>query len=259
MEEAGYNIYNIKETFVYGNRISRICSFVLIFFLVLVSFVFNSSVIFAIPVGPSVVSVHNETATPQGATKINTSGGSITTVVLNATTQNLRWKAYVGNVSGKLTLDDSSGFTVFDWSLMTVEGEVYATRSSSTPSWADIGCATWDNITNEEIALNHTSNPNDNISATFDKKQHSSFYVGSVSIGSNTCYSLHTNVNGSNQSIYFEEVLLHDKENMIYATILENDVFGYNNQTYDFQMIVPEVGLDSWSSSTAYYFYVELS
>jgi hypothetical protein len=52
---------------------------------------------------------------------------------------------------------------------------------------------------------------------------------------------------------------------VIYAALIENDVSGYNgndpvdNTTYDFQMLVPEVGTDTWTSSTAYYFYVELT
>ena len=81
----------------------------------------------------------------------------------------------------------------------------------------------------------------------------------------------------------FEEVLLYDGgyqgsnvsngginqtnntnfKNIVYASIIEEDAHGYrgnaDNQTYDFQMLLPEVGLSSWTSSTPYYFYVELS
>jgi len=221
--------------------------------------IINTPNIVAVPSGPTVTTVRNETATPASAALINTSGGSITTMVLNATTQNLRWKAYVGNVTGTLTLDDANSYSIFDWSITTLVGEVYATRGSSTISWVNIDCATPANITNEEIAINHTSNPNDNISTTFNTQDHRSFYVGSVEITENDCYSVHTYVNNSEQSSNFEEILLHDKTSMVYATIIENNAMGYRpNETYDFQMIVPEVGLESWTSSTAYYFYVEL-
>ena len=129
----------------------------------IIHLVVNTTKVFAVPSGPNVTAIRNETAAPQSAALINTSGGSITTMVLNATTQNLRWKAYVGNVTGTLTLDDAAGYSIFDWSITTaLTGEVYATRSSSTPNWANIGCATPTNITNEEKAINHTSNPNDN-------------------------------------------------------------------------------------------------
>ena len=213
----------------------------------------------AIPVGPNWTYVKNETAATVSAAKINTTGGSITTMVLNATTQNLRWKAYVGNVTGSLTLDDAAGFTIYDWTLSEIVGEVYATRTPNSINWARVNCSTSQNITTEEVAINHTNNPNDNISTTFNEQKHDAFFVGTVSIAANGCSSLHTYKNNTNQSADFEEMLLHDGVNMIYATILENNTMGYTpNQTYDFQMIVPEVALESWASSTAYYFYVEL-
>jgi hypothetical protein len=62
----------------------------------------------------------------------------------------------------------------------------------------------------------------------------------------------------------FEEIALYDGAteagggNIIYASILEEDVAGYDGATYDFQMIVPENGLSTFSSRTAYYLYVEL-
>lgn len=216
--------------------------------------------VLSLPTAPSVITIRNETDSPTAGAIINTSGGSITTMVLNATTQNLRWKAYVGNVTGTLTLDDANDYTIFDWSLTSVLGEVYATRASSSVSWPDVNCSTPFNTTNEEIALNHTSNPNDNISTTFSEQTHNSFYIGSREIKENSCYSLHTYVNDSSQSSDFEEILLHDKTNMVYATIIENNALGYNpNETFDFQMILPENGMEGWTSSTAYYFYVELT
>lgn len=212
----------------------------------------------AVPVGPTVVFNSSETSTPASAAMINTTGGSITTVVLNATSQNLRWKAYVGNVSGRLTLDDAGQSTIFDWTLAAVVGEVYATRSSDTISWAYVNCSNQSAIAGEEVALNHENNPDDNISATFSTQIHDDFYVGSRLINQNTCYSLHPYINDSSQSDYFEEILLDDGTNIVYASILEQDMFGFDNRTYDFQMIVPEDGSPGFSGSTGYYFYVEL-
>lgn len=217
----------------------------------------------ATPIGPTVTYNSSETATPASAAIINTSGGSITTMVLNATTQNLRWKAYVGNVSGKLTLDDANNFTIFDWPLGAVAGEIYATRSPDTVSWGNINCSNSTHIRNEELALNHT-NSNDNISSTFSIKSHNPFYIGNSLIAQNSCFSIHTYVNDTSQSSNFEEVLLYDGTNstngdIVYTTVLEQDKPGFDRASYDFQMIVPENGLATWSSSTAYYFYVELT
>lgn len=245
-------------------RIKKHGKYIVTPLLILIILIFIPHYAYAAPAGPDVISIRNETASSASATLINTTGGSITTMVLNITTQNLKWKAFVGNVTGSLALEDSAGYSIFDWTLNSVVGEVYATRSADTVSWVDVSCGNMTHITNEETALNHTSNPDDNISATFNAKNHDSFYVGVTEITENSCYSIYTNVNNKSQSNVFEEIILYDGTNptngdIIYATKLEQDALGYDNNPYDFQMILPEVGLSSWKSSTAYYFYVELT
>ncbi len=195
---------------------------------------------------------------------VTNNGGSITTMELNMTAQNLKWKAFVGNVSGKLTLADSYNYSVYDWTLSTVLGEVYATRSSTAVSWGSINCSNETHMYNEEVALSHTSNPDDNITATFNVKNHEEVYIGSIKINTDQCYSIHTNVNNESQDSDFEEIILYDgtdhsNGDIVYATILEQDLAGYNNNQFDFQMIVPENGAPTWTSSTPYYFYVELT
>lgn len=217
----------------------------------------------AAPSGPTITFIANETKSSAGAAIINTSGGTITTVMLNATTQNQRWKAYVGNVSGKLTLDDGNDNTIFDWSLTNVVGEIYATRSSASINWTGINCSNSTHIENEERSMNHT-NMDDNITATFDELNSRQFFIGTEEILEDTCSAVHTYVNSTSQSVKFEEVILYDGAtpeygNIVYATPLEQDAFGFDRSTYDFQMILPENGLPSWRGSTAYYFYVELT
>lgn len=222
--------------------------------------------VFAAPVNPSITIISNSTMnSPTSGTIINTSGGSITTVTLDVTAQNLKWKAYVGNVSGNLVLQDSGGYNVYDWgNTLSVTGEVYATRSSGTINWSGINCSNTTHIYNEEVALNHTTNPNDNISNTFNVQNHTQFMIGTIQIPTNDCYSIHTFVNNQTQNDSFEEIILYDGTNatngaIVYATNLESGIAGFNNDIYNFQMIVPDVALDTWTSSTAYYFYVEIT
>lgn len=222
-----------------------------------------SEVTSATPAGVTIIPIRNETSTPRAASFVNTTGGTIATVNLNGTTQNVRWKAFVGNVSGALTLDDAYGSTVYDWTVSAPSGEVYATRSSATLNWSGISCANSTHLSGEDFSMNHT-NRDDNITKTFSVKLHNPFYVGLVQIAQNACYSIHTYVNDTTQSTEFEEMALYDGTNLtdgsvVFSTILEPDKYGYNNQTYDFQMILPERGIDGWSSATAYYFYMELS
>jgi hypothetical protein len=217
----------------------------------------------ATPAGVTIIPIRNETGTPRPASFINTTGGTIATVNLNGSTQDVRWKAFVGNVSGTLTLDDAAGSTVYDWAATAPSGEIYATRGSGILNWSGISCANSTHLSREDFSMNHTSK-DDNISRTFSTKVHNPFYVGLTQIAQNACYSIHTYVNDSAQSARFEEMVLYDgttltNGNVVYSTILETDKSGYNNQTYDFQMILPERGLDGWQSSTPYYFYLELS
>jgi hypothetical protein len=222
--------------------------------------------VFALPSGPSIVNmIKNETKSGAG-TMVNgsggtgsTAGGYIFVMNMSASTQNVRWKAYVGNVTGKLVLEDASSSVIYDWSLSTITGEIYATRASSTPTWSSVVCANRSHIGSEEEVMQHT-NQNDNITTTFWKQaDHPAFSVGTSDISANTCNTTNTYVNNASDSAEFDEMILYDGTNTIYTTILESDQTGYSGQPYDFQILIPENGSSAWDSSTAYYFYVELS
>ena len=210
----------------------------------------------AIPTGPVIISNSTDSGPSNAGTLVSIPGGTITTYLLNATQQNLRWKAFVGNVTGRYLLQDSYNYSIYDWSLTITSGEVYATRASSV-SWGNVNCSTTAQISAEETALNQNSANPDTISKTFSSNTHAAFAVGTVSIPANTCKSTATNVNGQPQSTYFQEVLLHDQASaFIYTALLSVGQTGYNNQKFDFQMIVPEDEITP--GNTQYYLYVEL-
>ena len=187
-------------------------------------------------------------------------GGSITTMVLNAVQQNTKWKAYIGNITGALTLDDSLGNTIFDWTLTASEitGEVYASRASAI-TWASIGCVTTGIISSEQTALGFTANSVDNLTNTFNETTHQAMITAGITIPANTCRSTATYVNSTRQaqgSAYFQQLLLTDTSNMVYATFINQDLIGYDNSTsVDFQMILAD---DPTVASTTYYFYAEI-
>ena len=275
---------------------AKLNSLLLIIFLVVaLGFILSVN---AAPIGPTITTISNETKPAAAATKVNgsfegnTSGGHIFTINMDSQQQNARWKGYVGNVTGTLVLDDASSNTLFSWSLSTVTGEVYATRASGNINWTGINCTwiadgrdnkTWDMINysvsnrtpehNENEALSHT-NKDDNITATFatTSTNHSSITIGSVVIGEDECFTLQTyqkdnaQVFADSDNANFTQVILYDGAynrsdgNVVYETKIENSITGFDStETYDFQMIVPEDGSVGFSSSTAYYFYVELS
>ncbi len=213
------------------------------------------------PEGPSSLNItSNTTKSAVGSATVNISGGYIASMNLSATIQDIRWKAFVGHVTGMFSLQDSTGSTLYDWSFNSITGRVYTTRNSSTISWTNVNCSNITRINQENINMNHT-NPNDNLNMTFNTTAgatHNTFYVGSNIIAANSCPTLNTYVNNVTQDNYFEEMALYDGTNMVYATIINENQAGYNGVAYDFQMIVPENGAASFQGATAYYLYVEI-
>ncbi len=212
------------------------------------------------PEGVKIVSNSSYTKNITPATSLATEGGSFTTLILNGTFQNPRWKAFVGNISGSLTLDDSSNKTIYDWEFAIITGEVYASRSNSI-AWSNIGCVDDTVLSSEEAAINFNTTKVDSINNTFNKTVHAGFMVAGTQISSSSCRAIATYVSdsaqASSESADFQEILLDDDSVVVYTTLLENDAVGYDGtSTYDFQMIVPD---DETSGvDTTYYFYAEL-
>ena len=260
----------------------------------ILSFVVMTVTAQAAPIGPTITILGNQTKATTASTKVNTTingtispGGYIFTTSVNSVQQDTRWKGYVGNVTGTLVLDDANDNRLFSWTLSTsLAGEVYATRASGNVNWTGINC-TWiadarvnssDGLSSnrtpetlENAALSHT-NKDDNITATFNKANHTSITTGSRVIGKNECFSVQPYQKGAAQvfadsnNANFTQVILYDgafntsSGNVVYETKIESDLTGYrSDSTYDFQMIVPESGAVGFTSSTAYYFYVELT
>lgn len=187
--------------------------------------------------------------------------GTLTTLIFDVIQQDQYWKAYVGNISGRLTLDNPSGFTIYEWALAGVNksGEVYVSRASNI-DFESIFCANDLNISGAHVFFNMTDSQADNINKTFNYTSHSGFYVGSTQFSANACKSTATYVNDAAQTMNgnqkFQEILLMDGANhLVYTTIIGSSV-GYDNSTYDFQIIVPDSGIRV--TPTTYYFYTEL-
>ena len=214
----------------------------------------------AVPDTAEITSSVNTTKSTGAGGIFNISGGYLSKINLTATIQNPHWKAFLGWVQGKFTLDDSSGSTIYDWNLTMIRGQVYSTRNSSIANWGAIVCANVTTLTSEDVALEHSS-PDDNITATFGNGvagTHPAFSVGNVPIADDSCPAINTYRNNVTQSEYFFEMALYDGASIIYATRINRNTIGYDGNTYDFQMIVPENGNETWTGATAYYIYVEL-
>ena len=218
---------------------------------------------FALPEGPSITYVSN-TSKVSGAATLQTGDvkGTITTIILDSESQNQRWKAYVGNVTGKLTLQDVEGYAIYDWTLeANFAGTVFASRNG-TVDWSNIACANSTIIESEETTMVHINAADDSITNTFNATDHQWFFINGQNMSG--CPYTPMYINGTPQaqdlSAQFQQVLVMDTNNsvLIYATRIENDQIGYNpNFTFDFQMIIAESG-NPLVTTTPYYFYLEI-
>jgi hypothetical protein len=213
----------------------------------------------AVPQGAGITVISSENGSVRPADLHAAQGGSFTTLLLNATSQTSKWKAYAGNVTGKITLANTNNMTIYDWVISDVQGEVYVSRNASV-SFSGLACANDANITAEQnfIGINATSD--DSINRTFYQKIHSSFVIGgSGTIANSSCYAIATYINDTAQVISenarFQEVLLSDGGNLVYTTLLENKRQGFDTSAYDFQIIVPDTPDET---VVTYFFYAEL-
>src|SRR3989339_232010 len=126
-----------------------------------------ATLVTALPSGPVISYLSNTTIASVAANSSMDAKGTITTLELNATQQDYKWKAYVGNVTGNLVLDNANAKSIYDWTLGTITGEVYATRSSSTVNWANVSCVNQSVLDAEETALDIVATAVDSINSTF--------------------------------------------------------------------------------------------
>ena len=226
--------------------------------LLLIVLTLTITLVNADPAGVNIVS--NETEIVDAADPDNRTdpGGSITTLVLNALQQTNRWKAYIGNVTGTLTLADGSGDSIFSWALddSSITGEVYSSRSDNI-LWSQIRCADNTIVTSEETFLGMDSSDIYSITETFNETLHPELTVGSTVITEDTCASTSTYVNDAPQSqasADFPLTLLDDETNLVFVNPLNPQTAGFDGSLFDFQMIVP----NNPSDSTTYFFYAEI-
>jgi hypothetical protein len=253
----------MKQTTVFAKK-ELLAHAVIAFTLIITFGTILLSVMAIQPDGGTITYISNTTknATPPGGR--TDEKGKIHTIDVDTTQQDGNWKAYVGNVTGRLVLADGSNYKIYEWVFSgSPLGEIYVSRND-TVSWANVRCANVSNKETEDIALNHTSTSSDSINQTFFNQTHKSFWIGDIKeISTSSCYAIRPFVNDTAQSVStgskFQEVLLHDNTNMVYAAILEQDIQGYRNDgvtPYDFQLILPDKTV---TGTSTYYFYIEIS
>jgi len=209
--------------------------------------------------------------------------GNVTEIMLSGFTPTQSWQGYFGNVTGVIQLTDAESHVMYNWSLASPQGEVYASTNSSGIIWNWIQCFNFTalgtladdkpqagatslygtNMTLIETMYNITWDDVDGVNETFTLlgSGHDQFYTANRQFEYGEC--LNTRIfdnSGGGVDNHFEEVLLYEPEStsIIFATILEEDVGGFDTATHDFEMLVLENGHGTDVSPTTYYFYVEI-
>lgn len=244
----------------------------LIIILLLTILIMNSYSAFseALPEGPTNITVLNTSRrTPAAAKTLEAIAGNVTQLNIVGTTVTQTWQGYYGNITGTITLDDSMNNTIYNWQLSNPEGEIYASESAIDFSAGNIECYNYSKtggsyltLSSYETNLGLVSDDVDGINETFTPgTTYDSFYAGTNLIDGECPETQLFNSSGSQDPNQFQEVLLYDNtaNKVVYAAILEETgILGFNNRLWDFEMIVAENGHAGDSTTTTYYFYVEL-
>jgi hypothetical protein len=185
----------------------------------------------------TITGITNRTASYPNGTKINFSRGMIHVIRITHAQPTLKWIGYIGNVTGTFALKDESSNKLFDWTMGTITGEVYATKETSCatntatniqcggiPSWANMICANQSMINDESGLFNHSNAEGDTYKYTFLTTPFvlRSFYAGDKLVndtlvagpaGTN-CFGINLNTNNSHTTAgtnsKWQEVVLTD-------------------------------------------------
>ncbi len=235
------------------------------------------------PNGGSTTVVRTETAAADNAGNHSAYAGNVTELIIAgfATTQS--WQGYFGNVTGAIELADTSGDVLYNWTLVSPQGEVYSS-TNSTITWTNIQCFNFTatgntsgnngsaggtnlagtNLTILESRFNIATDDVDGVNETFSLKgafNHSEFFTANLNFTVGECPNTAI-FDSSRKSTAgnFEEVLLYEPatSSVVFAALLENNLGGYDTQSYDFETLVLEDGHNTDVSTTAYYFFVEI-
>lgn len=243
-------------------RISLLCFSI---FVALALLYYFSSVMAVTPSGANYTNAITSTAPADEPQSIQAQAGNVTRLNIFGYTTTQSWQGYYGNVSGTLQLADSNDKVLYNWSLASPEGEVYASiNGSGEISWGDIACFNMNNHQALEALYNISTDDVDGVNETFKTgNSHDLFYTAGTYFATGTCASTQIfDSSGHGNDNHFEEVLLTDASSstqVIFASLLEEEnIAGFDGEYYDFEMLVLENGHGTDTAATPYYFYVEL-
>lgn len=239
--------------------------------------------VFAIePAGPEINVIGSSTTTSDVATGIPAIAGNVTELSISGFSTTQSWQGYFGNVTGTMILSDSDNNAMYNWSLASPQGEIYASTNNSL-AWDYIQCFNFDadgtyadDTSNAGGTSQHGTNLSilegmfeiadddvDGVNETFTLfgTGHNTFYTNNIEFSEGECRSTQIfSDSGAGEDNKFEEVLLYEPttQSIVFTSLLNENVLGFDDRTHDFEMLVLENGHAADTSTTTYYFWVEL-
>ena len=231
------------------------------------------------PFGASVVSSSPERAAADSAGTVPAQAGNVTELTISGYSVTQSWQGYFGNITGTIQLADANDNSLYNWTLASPQGEIYASLNN-TISWNNVQCFNFTangtggsggevsgatnlggiNLTTLEAQFNIGEDDVDGVNETFYLTDHDEFYTSNLHFSANECRSTRVYGNGGPADQQFEEVLLYEYStgSFIFTALLEEDLQGFDSAAHDFEMLVLEDGHGTDTASSSYYFYVEL-
>ena len=244
----------------------------------------------AFPEGPDSISVTNSSRQnpSSGSVTIQAEAGNVSSLKIINERATEAWQGYFGNVSGNITLEDSSDNLFYSWDIANPTGEVYAVNRSAAPRWASVYCLNVShsnadshsdplpftrpdgsvstiNVSAVELSYGINRTDRDGLNETFTSYWTGSFRTGAITFDTtDNCARANPYSAGGANGIW-DEVILSDNDTLIFVSIIEENQISFKansnlNDSVDFQMLVLEnghVGLET--TATNYFFYVELA
>jgi hypothetical protein len=181
--------------------------------------------------------------------------GNVTELTIFGFSITNTWQGYFGNVSGAITLSNSAGNAMYNWTFASPNGQVYASVNE-TINWSSLVCYDLANVADLESAYNVPSSAGDGVDETFNLNNHAAFSAAGNDFSGGDCNN--TQLFNDAGVGTFDVVLLEDTDaKVIFTSLLSQDTTGFDGNSYDFQMIVLEDGRGN-TDTTPYYFWVEL-
>jgi hypothetical protein len=253
-----------------------------ILFIVFLAVLMNLSLVLAVePFGVNVTNISSERAPSDPPQGIQAIAGNVSEISIVGFSTTQSWQGYFGNVSGTIQLADNVDNVMYNWSLASPEGEIYASTNNSIV-WNEVQCLNFDadgtyvgaetpggtnthgtNLTILENMFGIASDDVDGVDSTFTLlgSGHNIFYTNNIEFSEGECRNTQVFSNaGMGEDNKFEEVLLYEPTtaSVIFTSILNEDILGFDNSPHDFEMLVLENGHLTDTSTTTYYFWVEL-